>query len=135
MSRQIFVNLPVADVPASAAFYEGLGFGRNEQFSTDQAVSIVVSDSITLILLERDYFATFTPKPVGEPRKTTSVTVALSAESRGEVDDLAERAMQTGASTANPPQDHGFMYGRSFFDLDGHQVELVWMDTAAMPLP
>ncbi|MFY0409841.1 VOC family protein [Solicola sp. PLA-1-18] len=133
MSRQIFVNLPVSDVPAAASFYEGLGFGRNEQFSTDDAVSIVVSDSITLILLAHDYFATFTPKPVGEPRKTASVLVAISAESRAEVDDLAERAMQTGASTANPPQDHGFMYGRSFFDLDGHQIELVWMDPAGAP--
>lgn len=132
--RLIFVNLPVRDLAASRAFYAGLGFGFNEQFSDERTTSVVVSDDIVVMLLTRDRFAEFLPEgaEVGDPAKTTTVLNALSAESRQEADDLLARALASGGKAWRPAQDHGFMYGVSFTDPDGHVWEVVWMDPAAV---
>jgi hypothetical protein len=132
--RWIFVNLPVSDLAASRTFYSGLGFGFNEQFSDERTASVVVADNIVVMLLTRDRFADFLPEgaEVGDPAKTTTVLNALSAGSREEADDLLARALASGGRAWMPAQDHGFMYGVSFTDPDGHVWEAVWMDPAAV---
>lgn len=130
MSRMIFVNLPVDDLTKSVAFFTDLGFGFNEQFTDERAACMVVSDQAFVMLLTRPFFASFTQKEVAGP-EVTGCTVALSAVSRAEVDDIADRALALGASPSGHTQDEGFMYGRGFHDLDGHLWELVWMDPAA----
>lgn len=137
--RYIFVNLPVTDLDRAKAFYAGLGFTFNEQFSDERAASVVVEENIVVMLLTRDRFADFVPGTVGDPAQATSVLNGLSAASREEADDLLARALAHGGKPWQPAQDHGFMYGVSFRDPDGHVWEVVWMDPAAAygdePLP
>ncbi len=132
--RWIFVNLPVSDLAAAKAFYGGLGFGFNQQFSDERTASVVVADNIVVMLLARDRFAEFLPDAgrMGNPARTTTVLNALSAASREEADDLLARALASGGKPWMPAQDHGFMYGVSFADPDGHVWEVVWMDPAAV---
>lgn len=129
MSRMMFVNLPVHDLGASAAFFTALGFTFDAQFTDENATAMVVSDLGIVMLLATPFFSTFTTKEVASA-SVTEVTVGLSAESREDVDALVDRALSLGATTCGEPQDHGFMYGRSFFDLDGHLWDLLWMDPA-----
>jgi hypothetical protein len=131
MSRLLFLNLPVADLPASRAFFDTLGFDFDERFCDDQAACMVVSDQAFAMLLERDRFAEFVTKPVADAQQATALTVAVSAESREAVDDFAETALGAGATAAKDPQEYGFMYQRSFHDLDGHLWEVMWMDPVA----
>lgn len=129
MPQMIFVNLPVKDLAASIRFYEAIGCEKNEQFSNEQAAMMVWSDTITFQLLTHDYFQTFTPKPIADARETSEVLIALSRDSREEVDAITEAAAAAGGETdIREPQDMGYMYGRSFQDLDGHVFEPVWMD-------
>ena len=132
--RMIFVNLPVTDLARAKAFYGGLGFSFNEQFSDERTASVVIEENIVAMLLTRDRFADFVPEgtEVGDPAKTTTVLNALSAESRQEADDLLARALASGGRPWQPAQDQGFMYGVSFTDPDGHVWEVVWMDPAAV---
>ena len=131
MAKMIFVNLPVADLPRSVAFYEALGATRNPQFSDDAAACMVFSDTIHVMLLRHEKFAGFTPRPIADARETSQVLLATSADSRADVDRMAEAALAAGGADAGPTQDHGFMYGRSFADPDGHIWEPFWMDVAA----
>ena len=131
--RMIFVNLPVTDLDRAKAFYAGLGFSFNEQFSDERTASVVVEENIVVMLLTRDRFADFVPGQVGDPAQATSVLNGFSAASREEVDDLYAKALASGGKPWQPAQDHGFMYGRSFHDLDGHIWELVYMDPNAAP--
>jgi predicted lactoylglutathione lyase len=132
MARKIFVNLPIRDMERSKAFFSALGFSFNPQFTNEQGACMVISDDIYAMLLTEPFFQTFTKKPVSDGR-TTEVLVCLSCESREEVDALVKKAVAAGATTPNAPQDHGFMYGHGFEDLDGHGWELMWMDPAAAP--
>jgi len=129
----IFVNLPVADLPASMAFYEALGFHNNPHFSDDTAACMVWSETIHVMLLTHDKWRTFTNRPI--PSTTSSeVMLAISLDDRDAVDALnALAAANGGNGDVNPLQDHGFMYGRDFTDLDGHVWEAFWMDPAAVP--
>jgi predicted lactoylglutathione lyase len=128
----IFVNLPVADLDRAKAFYAGLGFGFNEQFSDDRTASVVISEHIVVMLLTRERFADFVPGVVGDPAQATTVLNALSVDSRQEADDVLARALASGGKPWQPAQDHGFMYGTSFTDPDGHVWEAIWMDPAAV---
>jgi predicted lactoylglutathione lyase len=128
MSRMIFVNLPVQDLSKSVAFFTSLGFRFNQQFTDENAACLVVSEQALVMLLARPFFATFTTKEVADPGSTTSVLIGVSADSREEVDSLVDRALELGGAVSNEPQDHGTMYGRSFYDLDGHAWEVLWMD-------
>lgn len=132
MSRLLFLNLPVADLPASRAFFEGLGFGFDERFCDDAAACMVVSEQAFVMLLRRDRFAEFVVKPVADANDATALTVAISAEDRDAVDAFADAALRAGAGAAKEPQDYGFMYQRSFHDLDGHLWEVAWMDPVAV---
>ena len=134
MSRQIFVNLPIRDMERSQEFFRALGFSFNPQFTNEQGACMVVSESIYVMLLVEPFFQTFTKKRIADTRETTEVLVCLSCESRAEVDELVKKALAAGGTAPRPPQDHGFMYGHGFEDLDGHVWELMWMDpNAATP--
>ncbi|MGY1642128.1 VOC family protein [Geodermatophilus sp. SYSU D00703] len=128
--RMIFVNLPVSDLAAAKTFYGGLGFSFNEQFSDERTASVVIDENIVVMLLTRDRFADFVTGEVGDPAAATTQLTALSAGSREEVDQLVERALANGGKPWKPSQDHGFMYGASFTDPDGHVWEAVWVDPA-----
>ncbi|MFC8191965.1 VOC family protein [Cellulomonas sp. NPDC057328] len=124
----IFVNLPVTDLASARAFYEGLGFGVNDMFSDEHVVSVVVSDTICVMLLDQERFAAFTPLPVSDARSSTQVLHCLSASSRAEVDDLVARALAAGGSEFRGVQEDGPMYGRAVADPDGHVWEILHMD-------
>lgn len=131
MPQMIFVNLPVKDLAKSMAFFEALGFSFNPQFSDETGACMVISDTIFAMLLSHEKFAGFSPKPIADTDKTTEVLIALSRDNREAVDAIVEAALAAGGSTFSEPQDHGFMYGRAFRDLDGHVWEAFWMDPAA----
>ena len=130
MSKQIFVNLPVADLPAAKAFYEAIGATNNPMFTDDTAACMVFSDVIHVMLLTHDKFAQFTPKRIADAKLTSEVLICISADSREAVDEITEKALAAGGREPREKQDHGFMYGRSFEDLDGHIWEPMWMDMA-----
>ncbi|MGW2260205.1 VOC family protein [Streptomyces sp. NPDC001780] len=132
MSTKIFVNLPVKDLEVSKNFFTKIGYSINPQFSDDHAASVVISDTIYVMLLTEPRFKDFTKKDIADASRTTEAILCLSAESREKVDELADAALASGGSAAGDPQDHGFMYGRSFQDPDHHIWEVVWMDPAAV---
>ena len=133
MPRKIFVNLPIADMARSRAFFGALGFSFNPQFTNEQGACMVVAEDIFVMLLVQPFFQGFTKKPIADAKTATEVLVCLSCESRAEVDDLVRKALAAGGTAPNAPQDHGFMYGHGFEDPDGHLWELVWMDPNAAP--
>jgi predicted lactoylglutathione lyase len=130
-SRLTFVNLPVKDLGASQAFFRSLGFDFDPKFTDGTAACMIVSEQAFVMLLTEERFADFTSKPIAEAA-TTEVIMGVSADSREAVDELADAAMAAGATTANDPMDHGFMYGRSFHDPDGHLWEVMWMSPEAV---
>ena len=130
MPRKLFVNLPVTDLPRAVAFYEAVGATRNPQFSDDTAACMVLSDTIHVMLLTHAKFASFTSRPIGD-RSTTHSLLALSCDSREAVLAQLGAAVDAGGRPdPTPEQDHGFMYGRSYEDPDGHIWEIFWMDPA-----
>jgi uncharacterized protein len=131
-SRLIFVNVPVRDVSASTTFFRTLGFGFDERFTDDSCACMVVSDQAYVMLIAEPRFADFTPKPLADARTSTEAILCVSAESREGVDAFADAALEAGAGRAGDPMDHGFMYGRSFNDLDGHLWEVMWMSPEAV---
>ncbi len=127
MHKQIFVNLGVRNLKRAMDFFSHLGFTFDPRFTNDQAASMIVGENIFVMLLHTDFMATFTSRPLADPRASTEVLVCLSCESRAEVDSLVEKALAAGGRSDRAPQDYGFMYGRSFEDVDGHIWELVHM--------
>ena len=135
MHKQIFVNLAVNDLPRSRAFFESLGMRIDPKFSNDQGVCVVVGENIYAMLLVKDFFKTFTSKPLSDASKQTEVLVCLSCENRAEVDALVAKAVAAGGMAPRAPQEHGWMYGHGFEDLDGHIWELMFMDPNAKGAP
>ena len=133
MVKQIFINLPVDDLQASIRFFTQLGFRFDPNFTDDTATCMLVTDDIMVMLLNREKFQGFSPNPISDAKQQTEVMIALAMDDRGEVDDLVARAVEAGGSTYSEPQDHGFMYGHGFQDLDGHVWEVFYMDQAALP--
>ncbi|KPI20737.1 VOC family protein [Streptomyces sp. NPDC086989] len=132
MPTMIFVNLPVQDIDAAKAFWGKLGYSFNPQFSDERTGCLVISDTIFAMLMTEERFKDFATKEVADATKTTEVMLALSAESREQVDEVVGAALAAGGTEPRPAQDLGFMYGRAFEDLDGHVWEYVWMDPAAV---
>lgn len=133
MPKMIFVNLPVKDLATSLRFYKAIGCEQNMQFSNEQAAMMVWSEAISFMLLTHEYFGTFTSKRIADAQQTCEVLLALSRDSREEVDSITKAAAAAGGKAdVRPPQDMGFMYGRAFQDPDGHVFEPVWMDMAAV---
>jgi predicted lactoylglutathione lyase len=133
INQQIFVNLPVKDLPASRKFFDALGYSFNPDFSNDKGACMVVSENIYVMLLTEPFFATFTRKTVADAKQSTEVLICLSAASRAAVDALVEKAWKAGGTVTSEPQDHGFMYGHGFADLDGHQWEVMYMEPGGKP--
>ncbi|MCW0214922.1 MAG: glyoxalase [Pseudonocardia sp.] len=126
-TTQIFVNLPIKDQATTRSFWTALGYSFNDTFSDENALALVIGESINAMLLSEPRFADFTVKPTSDGG-TTEAILALGVESKEEVDTIADAALANGGSKAQDPQDHGFMYGRSFVDPDGHHWEVLWMD-------
>ncbi len=132
MPKKIFVNLPVADLGRSTSFYEAIGGTKNPQFSDDTGSCIVISETIFVMLLTHDKYRVFEARPIADAHKTSQVLLAISEDSRDAVDRVLDKAAVAGGmADPNPPQDHSFMYSRSFADPDGHTWEVFWMDSAA----
>ncbi|HZV18265.1 MAG TPA: VOC family protein [Sphingobium sp.] len=133
MDKMIFVNLPVKDLSRSIAFYSAVGGVQDKHFSDDTAAMMRLSDTICVMLLTHERFSGFTPRRIPDAHETAQVLLALSEESRAAVDATVARAAAAGGTAdPNPVQDHGFMYGRSYADPDGHIWETAWMDMAAV---
>lgn len=134
MPKMIFVNLPVTDIVASTRFYEAIGCTKNADFSDEKASSMVWSDTITFQLLSVPYFQTFIAKEVIDAHRHVEVLLAISMDTRADVDKIADAAVGAGGKAdIRDPMDMGFMYNRAFEDLDGHVFEAVWMDMSAVP--
>lgn len=134
MPKQIFVNLPVRDLAKATAFYIAIGAEKNPQFSDDTAACMVISDTIFVMLLIHPKWATFTSKPIVDAHRENEVMLALSCDSRQAVDKITDAAgTHGGKADVNPKQDLGFMYGRSFEDVDGHIWETIYMDMSQFP--
>ena len=133
MNPKAYINLPVADLGRSRAFFEALGFAFDDRFSDDTALGMAINESCFAMLLTHEKFAQFKPRPIADAAETTEVLTALQVGSREEVDRLAEIGLAEGGGSPRDPQDHGFMYGRALSDPDGHIWEIFWMDPAQMP--
>ena len=127
-TRMIFPNLAVRDLPRTKAFFSALGFSYNAQITDDNAACLVINDSASVMLLQEEFFKGFTTRPLCNPHTHTEVLLALSCESREEVDRMVHIALANGGSAAMPPQDLGFMYSWSFYDPEGHHWEVLWMN-------
>ena len=131
MSKMIFVNLPVADLDRSIAFYKAIGAEQNAQFSDEGGAMMTFSDTIGVMLLTHGKFGSFTPKRIADAHDTLEVLLALSCDSREGVDEITEKALAAGSREPSEKDEHGWMYGRSFEDPDGHSWGPFWMDVEA----
>ena len=132
MATKIFVNLPVKDLKKSMDFFTKLGFSFNKQFTDKTAACMVISDDIYAMLLTYTKFKEFTPKAIADANTTTEVLTAISVDSKDKVHQLVDTALKFGATETRPAEDYGFMFGRSFNDLDGHIWEVLWMEPDAV---
>ena len=132
MTTKIFVNLPVEDLEKSKAFFAKLGYRFNPQFTDETAACMVITDDIHAMLLTKAKFKEFTKKAIADATQTTEVLTCLSVDSKAKVEEMLDAALEAGATEARDPMDYGFMYGRSFNDLDGHIWEIIWMDPRAV---
>lgn len=132
MTTKIFVNLPVKDLNKTIGFFTKLGFTFNPQFTDENATCMIVGEDIFIMLLVEKFFRTFTKKEICDTTKDTEAIVALSAESREKVDQMINKAIEAGGKESREPQDYGWMYGRSFQDIDGHLWEIMYMDESAV---
>ena len=130
--RKLFVNLPVRDLGRSMRFFAKLGFAFNKQFTDPTAAAMLVGEDAYFMLLTEPKFKEFARRPLGDATAATTGIFALAVESRAEVDELVQAALAAGGSSAAEPQDHGFMFVRSFYDPDGHHWEVFWMDPSAV---
>jgi uncharacterized protein len=131
-TRKIFVNLAVRDLPRSMDFFRSLGFDFDRRFTDDKAACMIISSQAYVMLLTEPFFKTFTKRELCDTAKHTEGLFALSCDSRVDVDAIVTKAVAGGGRPAMDPQDHGFMYGWSFYDLDGHHWEVLWMDSKAI---
>lgn len=133
MSKMIFVNLPVSDLERSKAFYQAIGFSLNLGFADETACCVVISPHIHLMILTHEKFDSFLTLPRADTQKSTAALIALSQDDRAAVDTITEAAIAAGGTEPKPATDHGFMYTRTFHDLDGNVFEPFWMDPSAIP--
>ncbi len=134
MAMQTFINLPVKDLTKTTEFFTKLGFSFDQQFSDENGARMIISDDTSVMLAVEPFFKGFiTPQEITDTSRSREVIVGLSAESREQVDDLADKALAAGGQALGEPQDDGFMYMRGFRDLDGHQWSFIYMDRSAIP--
>ncbi len=133
MFRQIFVNLPIQDMARSQAFFKALGLSFNPRFTNEQGACLEIGENFYAMLLVQPFFQGFVQKPISDAHQSTEVILALSVDSRAEVEEVVRKAVAAGATRIPAPKDYGFMFQDGFADLDGHQWEVFWMDEAAAP--
>ena len=133
MPRNLYINLPVEDLERTVGFFAALGFSFNPKFTDENATCMIINDSTSVMLLVESFFATFTRKPVADAHAVTEALLAISVDSRAEVDEFVARALAAGANEYAEPKDYGFMYQRGIADLDGHQWEVFFMDESQFP--
>ena len=133
MPRNLYVNLPVKDLERTVDFFAALGFSFNPKFTDENATCMIINDSTSVMLLVESFFATFTRKPVADAHAVTEALLAISVDSRAELDEFVARALAAGANEYAEPKDYGFMYQRGIADLDGHQWEVFFMDESQFP--
>ena len=131
-SRELYVNLPVRDLKKSMEFFSKLGFEFHPKFTNEQGAGMIINEGAYAMLLPEAFFKTFTKRELCDTTRQTEGLFALSCDSRAEVDELVKKAIDAGGTHAVDPQDHGFMYGWSFYDPDGHHFEVFWMDPSAI---
>ena len=127
MHKQIVVNLPIADMAKSQAFFKALGYSFNPDFTGDQGAMLVLGENLSAMLMVREFFATFTSKPIADAKTSTGGWVCLTCDSREQVDTLIAKAVAAGGTTPREAKDYGFMYSYAFEDLDGHTWVLIHM--------
>ena len=132
MATKIFVNLPVKNLNKTIEFFTKLGFKFNPQFTDENATCMIVGEDIFIMLLIENFFKTFTKKQISDTSKNTEVIVALSVEGREKVDQMINNAIRAGGRESREPQEHGWMYGRSFEDINGHIWEIIYMDESTL---
>lgn len=132
MATKIFVNLPVKDLNRSVEFFTKLGYKFNPQFTDEKATCMIIGEDIFVMLLVEEFFKSFIKKEIADTAKSTESIICLSADSREKVDEMVNKAVAAGGSIYKEPQDHGFMYGHAYQDLDGHLWEIMWMDPSAI---
>ncbi|MCM2425949.1 VOC family protein [Streptomyces sp. RKAG337] len=130
--RMLFLNIPVADVERSKAFFSGLGFSFSPMFTDESAACMLVGEQASVMLLGHERFAQFAKLPMADPTTHTLALYCFSVATRDEVDSVAEAAFAAGGTEVDGPEDHGFMYSRSFYDLDGHGWQIMWMDPSSL---
>ncbi|MBS1984475.1 MAG: VOC family protein [Bdellovibrionales bacterium] len=128
MAQQIYINLPVKNLSKAMQFFTHIGFAFNLKFTNATGACMIVGENIYVMLLAENFFRTFTTKSICDAKESTEVLICISAESRESVDEMITRARQAGGAVTRQPQDHGFMYGHGFEDLDGHIWEVIYMD-------
>ncbi|GEO09086.1 VOC family protein [Segetibacter aerophilus] len=131
MATKIFVNLPVKNLNKSIEFFTKLGYSFNPQFTDEKATCMIIAEDIFVMLLVEPFFKTFVPGEIADATKSTESIICLSAENREQVDEMVRKAIDAGGSTYKEAQDHGFMYGHGYQDLDGHLWEIMWMDQSS----
>jgi uncharacterized protein len=127
MHKQIIVNLPIANIAKSKVFFTALGYSFNPEFTGDRSAALVLGDNLTAMLMVREFFATFTSKPIADAKTSIGGWVCLTCDSREQVDTLVGKAVAAGGTTPREAKDHGFMYSNAFEDLDGHTWVLIHM--------
>jgi uncharacterized protein len=130
-SRMMFVNLAVRDLTESMAFFSKLGFEFNPKFTDEKAACMIISQNAFVMLLSEPFFKTFTKREICDTTRQTEGLFALTCASRADVDEMVRRAIDAGGRNAMDPMEQDFMYGSSFYDLDGHHWEVFWMDPKA----
>jgi len=133
MIKQIFVNLAVNNLEETIDFFSKLGFKFDPKFTDENATCMIIGENIFAMLLVRPFFLSFTKKDIADTSNTVEVLNALSVDSRDEVDEMVNKAIEAGGKEPRAAQDHGWMYGRAFEDLDGHTWEVFHMDMSQMP--
>jgi uncharacterized protein len=132
VTTKIFLNLPVRDLNKTIEFFTKLGFKFNPQFTDENATCMIVGEDIFVMLLVEKFFRTFTKKEISDTSKNTEMIVALSMENKEKVDQMINKVVQAGGKESREAQDHGWMYGRSFEDINGHLWEVFYMDEGAL---
>lgn len=133
MATQIFVNLPIKNLDATVEFFTKLGFTFNAQFTDEKATCMIVGENIFFMLLVEKFFQTFTKKEICDAKKSTEAILTISVETKAEVDEMINKAVAAGGAITGDPQDHGWMYARGFYDLDGHHWEIMFADMSQLP--
>ena len=129
-STAVFINIPVTDLKQSTQFFTGLGFHLDDNFTNNSASCVIVNDVVSVLLQAEERFGTYAHKPIADADSTECI-ISVALDTREQVDEVADQAVRSGGESAGPAKDHGYLYGRGFFDPDGHHWEVMWMDPAA----